>query len=234
MFNFKSKMFINTVFLKRLAWMFVILLFSTHSQAIQTQTAFTREALLQNAIKAGHIEDVRSLLADGMNVNQSFEDGISPLHIAVINNQEEIVELLMQMGANVNAVETNIGASPLHLAALYGRVNIANQLIRKGANVNGNMKFNITPLLVAAQFNQPQIIELLLNNKANLNHTDQEGFSALHFAAQNGDDVTAKMLLERGANTNARDKTRNATPLMIATEQKHTNVIQLLERQQGT
>jgi cytohesin len=199
------------------------------SLALESQTAYSKEALLGNAIKAGLPDEVRTLIADGVDVNQPFEDGISPIHAAIINNQEEIVDLLLQANANPNVPDTTIGASPLHLAALYGRVNIINLLIKKGANVNAIMKFDISPLLVAAQFKQPEVIEVLIKNKANLQHTDQEGFSALHFAAQNGDDISAKILLENGANINARDKTHNATPLMIATEQKHTNVIHLLE-----
>lgn len=196
---------------------------------IQSESALTREALLEQAIKGGQIQEVRTLISEGVDIHQPSSSGVSPLHMAVINNQDEIAELLVKSGANVNVPDASTGASPLHLSALYGRTQIANFLIRNGANVNANMKFNISPLLVAAQFNHPELIELLLQNKANLQHADQEGFTALHFAAQNGDDITAKILLQHGANPQARDKTRNATPLMVATEQNHTNVMQLLE-----
>lgn len=199
------------------------------SAQIQSETALTREARLEQAIKAGQLEEVRGLIADGADINQPSESGVSPLHVAVINNQDDIAEVLVLAGANVNVPDASTGASPLHLSALYGRTKIATLLIRKGANVNANMKFNISPLLVAAQFNHPELIELLLQHKADIHHMDQDGFTALHLAAQNGDDITAKLLLKHGANPQARDKSHNATPLMIATEQNHMNVVQLLQ-----
>lgn len=205
--------------------------FSYNAYSIQSETALPKEAIFYSAVKTGQTEEVRSLLAEGLDVNQPFGEGISALHLAVINNQEEVAEILIQSGANVNAPDATLSATPLHLAALYGRNNIANALIKRGANVNALMKFNISPLLVAAQFKQAEMIELLLNNKANLHHSDQDGYSALHFAAQNGDDITAKILLDRGAQVNMRDKTKNATPIMVAREQNHMNVVKLLEEQ---
>lgn len=196
---------------------------------IKSEAAFTPELLLQNAIKAGQLDDVRTIVSAGTDVNMQMSDGVTPLHMAVINNQENIAAVLIQAGAKVNATDTTTLATPLHLAALYGREELAKMLIQKGANVNASMRFGITPLLVAAQFGQPQIVQLLLDKKANINVADQEGFTALHFAAQNGDEVLAKMLIENGANINLQDKTNKATPLGVALENNQTNVAQLLK-----
>lgn len=196
---------------------------------IESQSAFTSDMLLQNAIKAGQLDDVRTLLQNGIDVNKPFNDGITPLHVSVINNQENIAAVLIQAGAKIDEPDSTTHATPLHMAALYGRVGIAELLIKKGANVNALMKFEITPLLVAAQFKHPQIVEILLNKKVNINHADQEGFTALHFAAQNGDEIITRLLLNHGANTKLKDKTNNATPLMVAIENSHPNVARLLQ-----
>lgn len=197
---------------------------------MQSQTAFTPPVLLQNAIKAGNIEDVRNLLDNkAVDINQPLQEGILPLHIAVINNQETIAALLIQSGAKVDATDSATQATPLHLAALYGRESLAALLIQKGANVNALMKFDISPLLVAAQFNQSQLVQLLLDKHANIDHADQEGFTALHFAAQNGDEVIAHLLIEHGANVNLKDKPNKATPLKIALDNHHPQVAKLLE-----
>lgn len=199
---------------------------------IESQTALSAGDLFHAAIKEGEIEDVKKLLAGGFNPSQAFEDGITPLHLAVIHNQEEIAKLLLQNGGNVNARDATTEATPLHFAALYGRASIANLLLQKGANPNEEMKFNISVLLVAAQFNQPQIIELLIQHKANVKHTDQEGFTALHFSAQNNDDISAKLLINHGADVNAKDK-KEATPLKVAKERHAEAVIKLLSEHEA-
>lgn len=195
---------------------------------IETQTAYTAGDLFHAAIKEGEIEDVKKLLAGGFNPSQAFEDGITPLHLTIVHNQEEIAKLLLQNGASVKAKDATTQATPLHFAALYGRANLATLLLQNGADVNDIMKFNITPLLVAAQFSQPQLIELLLQHKANINHCDQEGFTALHFTATNNDEASTLLLIKNGANVNAKDK-REATPLKIAQERRAEGMVRLLK-----
>ncbi len=216
-------------FIATLLFLILVLTSLCCSAEIQTETAFTPEMLLQNAIKDGRLDDVRVLIDNGVNINQPFSQGVTPLHTAVINNQENIVAVLLQAGAVVDAKDATTQATPLHLAALYGREGIATLLIQHGANINAVMKFGITPLLVATQFSQPQIIQLLMDKKVDINHADQEGFTALHFAAQNGDPVIARLLLDKGAKLDLRDKTNKATPLAIAIENNHPEVATLLK-----
>jgi ankyrin repeat protein len=196
--------------------------------AIETQTAMTPSMLLQQAIQEEKPEEVARLIENGVNLNEPFNDGLTALHTAVIHEQEDIVETLIEAGAKVNAMDASAHVTPLHLAALYGREKIAARLIAKGANVNAQMKFGLTPLLVAAQFGQVRMITLLLDKKAAVNHADQEGFTALHFAAKNGDPILVSLLLARGANPNLKDKVE-ATPLKIATENRHPEVQKVLE-----
>lgn len=218
----------NTRLVTLLFW--VLFAFSPASLAeIQSESAFTPDILLHNAVRAGIVEDVKILIEKGANVNQPAKDGVTPLHVAIINNQEEIAELLIKAGAKTEMVDNTTQATPLHMAALYGRDSLTTLLLKQGAAVDATMKFGITPLLVAAEFHQPQIIKLLLDKKADINHADQEGFTALHFAAQNGDEITVKMLLDAGANINARDKTNQATPLSVAVDNNHPGVAKLLK-----
>lgn len=206
-----------------------ILNVSSIAFAMETQSALSKEALLQTAVRTGEVAELRSLLTEGANPNQPYEDGITPLHLAVINGQDEIVQILLSAGAQVNSTDPTTSASPLHLAALYGHLKIAGLLIQKGANVNAVMKFNITPLLVAAQFNKPEMVELLLKSKANINHPDQDGYTALHFAAEKGYENITRILLTHKAHKEARERSHNATPLMIAKENKQETIVTLLE-----
>lgn len=220
----------NGISFRALLPIFFILFISFSCLAeIQSQSALTTDMIFLNAIKSGQLEDVNLMIKNGIDVNQTFSDGITPLHAAVINNQENIMVVLIQAGANVNATDPTTQATPLHLAALYGRESMAAFLIEKGAKVDANMKFGITPLLVATQFNQAPIVQLLLDKKANIQQSDQEGFTALHFAAQNGDAMVARLLIDKGAKIDARDKVNKSTPLAIAVENNHSEVAQLLQ-----
>ena len=210
-----------------------ITIFCFHCQAeIVSESALTPAMILENAIKEGKTSEVLTLIEAGIDVNQPLEQGVMPLHAAVIHNQESIAAALIQAGANVNAMDLTTQATPLHLASLYGREGIATLLITKGANVNANMKFGITPILVATQFGQIQLIQLLLDKKASINHADQEGFSALHFAAQNGDAIATRLLIDKGANVKLQDHSK-ATPFMVAIKAHHTEVAQILKESGG-
>lgn len=198
---------------------------------IKTEAALTAEQQLLLAIRKGLLDEVRGLIGSGLvDPNTTFEEGISALHVSVINGQDNIAAVLVQSGANIEAKDNHTEATPLHLTAVYGRTHIAKLLIQKGANVNAKMKMGITPLMVAAQFRQPQIAELLLNNKADPNQTDEEGSTALHITAQNGDEITARLLLKQNVAVNAQDKSQ-ATALSIAKQNNQISMVNLLQEQ---
>ncbi|EDO45485.1 predicted protein, partial [Nematostella vectensis] len=58
--------------------------------------------------------------------------GFTPLHIAVVYGHWEIVKLLLDEGADVEA-QTKNGYQPLHLAAQYGHKIIIEILLQRGA-----------------------------------------------------------------------------------------------------
>ena len=90
------------------------------------------ELLLQSVIE-GNVKAVKQHLAAGADVNvkeSSGGMGMTPLHLAVHNNQKEIVELLIAAGADVNAKRTG-GAMPLDFTV--GKPKIAALLRKHGA-----------------------------------------------------------------------------------------------------
>ena len=88
---------------------------------------------LHQAAADGDIEQIKSLIATGADVNTKNEKGRTPLHIAAEKGQAQIASLLVNTGADLNA-QDNIGQMPLHLAAAWGRKDIVELLISKGAN----------------------------------------------------------------------------------------------------
>ena len=75
---------------------------------------------LRLAAEEGQTDTIKSLLANGADVNAKGLFGWTPLHLAAQYGHKEIVEYLIEKGgADVNA-KGKYGLTPLHLAAQYG------------------------------------------------------------------------------------------------------------------
>ena len=110
-------------------------------------------------------------------------------------NRQEIVQLLLDNGANVT-ITNDWQETPLHFAASIGdTADILRQIIDKGANVNALDSTQATPLHWAAGSGSTENIELLLNREADVNAKDADGYTPLDYAAS---DTVVKMLVSRG------------------------------------
>lgn len=128
--------------------------------------------------------------ADPLSVYQRGGIGDSPLHWPAHNNNVEIVGILLDAGANMEADETNCyGGKPLHWASEHAPATVE-LLLQHGADVNSrNMKadsefFRMTPLIMnATQRNDcAEVTELLLAAGADIKATDALGRTALDHA----------------------------------------------------
>lgn len=95
----------------------------------------------------GNLPEVKRLLKKDstlLNVRDEATD-FCGLDMAVINGHEEVVEFLIQNGANVNATDFQ-GYTALHSAVKCGHKNIVRYLLDHKANVNATSKDGQTPL----------------------------------------------------------------------------------------
>ena len=99
------------------------------------------------------------------------------------NDDEEKLKILIEFGANVNAID-NQGFTPLHSISLKGDVNCAKLLIENGANVNAKDNDGQTPLMNAAKQGNVEFLQLLIEKNANLEVTDNSGRTALQFVEE--------------------------------------------------
>jgi ankyrin repeat protein len=60
---------------------------------------------LFNALDTGLLRVVQELLDRSMNPNDTDKDGVTPLRRAVIQVHEDVALLLLEYGANVNAMD---------------------------------------------------------------------------------------------------------------------------------
>ncbi len=142
---------------------------------------------------------VKLLLEAGANANfRSRDPGMSPLLQAAIREKEDIVQILLQHGATIEAHDRNKCTALLYATR---RCNIAacRILLDAGAQPNTYDSEGITPLMSAAEAGSVDIVRLLLKRKANVNWTSDLSWSALTLAAKQGNLEVVQLLMTHGA-----------------------------------
>lgn len=90
------------------------------------------ETPLMMAALRGHLGWVRKLLDRGVKVQR---EGWAPLHYAATGPQAQVVELLLERGALIDAMAPD-KSTPLMMAALYGSEDSVELLLARGANAS--------------------------------------------------------------------------------------------------
>ena len=177
----------------------------------------------------GDLDVVKKCLSRGW-VNVEAKDnarGRSGIHWAALTGHADVVKVLLESGANANAVDKGKDTA-LHLAAGHGHVDVAKVLIQNGAKVNAVNFRGRTALHVAAKYEHADYVKLLIQNGADLNAVEEGKMTPLHFAALEGHADVAKVLLQNGADVNA-VQSCEWTALHLAAMRKNTHsVLQLL------
>lgn len=134
------------------------------------------------AARSGNEDKILSLLTP-LNVNCHASDGrkSTPLHLAAGYNRTQIVQRLLQHGADVQAKDKG-GLVPLHNACSYGHHEVTELLVRAGANVNATDLWQFTPLHEAASKGRREVCSLLLAHGADPTLLNCHAKSALDVA----------------------------------------------------
>lgn len=152
------------------------------------------------AAEARQIENVRTLLKQGADVNAAQADGMTALHWAAWHGDVPLATMLLTAGANVRAT-TRIGDyTPLHLASQRGQAQVMNALIGAGSDVSARTGTGATPLLFAARAGDVEGISRLIAAGADVNARENaHGQTALMIAAGLDRAEVVTLLMARSA-----------------------------------
>jgi ankyrin repeat protein len=185
---------------------------------------------LHLAAMNGHVDAVKSLLAY-TDSSLSDQHGKNALHLAAQYGRAEVVKLLLEKGADANALDFR-DKSACHVAAKYGKTaghgESIKLLLEHNADLNSTDKAGRTPLYTAATFGQTQIVDQLTKCGADVHHKRLSGYTPLRAAVLNGHHQVIKSLIAARANPNEQHDVFQDTLLQTAVWKKNFPAIKLL------
>ena len=172
--------------------------YAGHQDIAESLLATGIEPNIFEAAATGRIQRVRELLKRDPGLVKAYSpDGWTALHLNW--GHLDIVELLLDNGADINAVSRNrFTATPLQGAAAAERLELARLLIARGANVNCRGEEGVAPLHEVAGNGQMEFAKLLLAHGANVNAKDDKGQTPLSVAIEYKHPEIAQLLREHG------------------------------------
>jgi len=118
---------------------------------------------LRENVNSGNVDQVRQLLAEGVNVDYVDDDGMTSLQHAAYKGNVELCEMLLSRGSDVNYSAHENGYTALMFAALSGKKDVVRVLLEHDACVGLVNTVQRTAAQMAAFIGQHEIVSLINN-----------------------------------------------------------------------
>ena len=140
---------------------------------------------------------IRSIRKTPKIIKQYDNNKCTPLHHAVFEEDENLVQLILSYKPNLQAKDV-YGNTALHFACEMKSKRVVKLLIRSGANPNIQNNDGISPLHIAAELNNLRIADLLIIGGAMVNIRDSMGKTPLTYAIDTESDEISKFIQQHG------------------------------------
>ena len=188
----KAKASVPKFFTMRIGVVFRSLIFTlamviTHGHAMSVNEAAAR----------GKLDEIKSAIKDGANLDAIDKSGFTPLEWCIIENRIEIAEALLDARANPNL--SSADDYPLIIRAISDRRTvIVRLLVEAGAKLEARKYDGSTPLMEAVNTGNVDIVTFLLNAGADTKAKNKNGKTALGIARES-ENTEIIRLLEQAA-----------------------------------
>lgn len=193
-------------------------------------TASGGYSLVHALTEHGEPAALRVLLEHGADSNARDGDDQTPLHIAAAldENGENVVKVLLNHHADVEAITKRDHETPLIIAVKSGRLDNVRLLLENGAEPEMKDRLGYAAIHHAVFRRTVNVLRFLLKNNVRVDSIGHYGRTALHLAASRGDDTIVKLLKNAGANLKIRDASKK-TPLNLAENEGHESTVRILK-----
>lgn len=193
----------------------------------------SRTKSISRIIEKGNLDELNSFIKNGGNVNGKCDDN-SLLHFAIDNcgkNYFEVIEFLINNGADINSNESYYKETPLHrvCARIKPKMDVIKLLLERGSKVNTENIAGKTPIFYCNFNFSVEILNLLLNYGADIKHTDKYNNTLLHddyiMCGDNNDfEEYLKVIISHGLDINLKNNL-GETPLYLCKNQYIENIL---------
>ncbi|NFG61377.1 ankyrin repeat domain-containing protein [Clostridium sp. CMCC3677] len=182
----------------------------------------SRPKPISTIIEEGNLDELKAFIKNVGNVNAKCDDK-SLLNFAIDNcenNYFEVIEFLINNGADINSHQSYFKETPLHriCARTTPKIEIVKLLLDRGAEVNSENIAGKTPIFCCSFSYSIELLNLLVKYGADIKHTDKYKNTLLHNDYLNCNTETfedfLKILISLGLNINSKNNAGH-TPLYL-------------------
>jgi ankyrin repeat protein len=193
-------------------------------------------AQLRSAASRGDHAAVRRLIAQKAPLDAKDSEGRTALLLAVAGGHTEAGLALIDAGADIDAVASNMD-TPWLLAGARGRTALLQRMWPKGPNLKLRNRFGGSALIPACHYEHLETVRFLLTTRIDVNLVNNLGWTCLLeiVILTNGGPVAAsitQLVLEAGADPNIRDK-EGVSPLQHARKRGFKEIARLIAAKGG-